>query len=63
MYHFQLFKQVKRRYDGTAKLWKELPTDAELTSRQTEAETNQEVKPCQNTVRALSLYIYSTFWM
>lgn len=39
---YHRFPKVKKRYDGTAKLWKELPTDAELVARQTEAETNQE---------------------
>ena len=48
--------QVKKRYDGTAKLWRELPTDAELVARQNEADTNHEVGksvflPCFSTTR------------
>ena len=42
--YFQFFNQVKRRYDSTAKLWRELPTGAELAARQSEAETYQEVQ-------------------
>jgi len=36
------FPKVKRRYDSTAKLWRELPTDVELAARLSEAETYQE---------------------
>lgn len=39
---YNRFPKVKKRYDGTAKLWRELPTDAELVSRQNEADTNHE---------------------
>ena len=35
--------QVKKRYDGTAKLWSELPTDAELSAKQNQAEGSSEV--------------------
>ena len=35
--------QVKKRYDGTAKLWRELPTDAELSAKQNQAEGSSEV--------------------
>ena len=47
---------MKKRYDGTAKLWRELPTDAELVARQNEADTNHEVGksvflPCFSTTR------------
>ena len=36
--------QVKKRYDGTAKLWRELPTDAELSAKQNQAEGSSEVQ-------------------
>ena len=36
--------QVKKRYDGTAKLWSELPTDAELSAKQNQAEGSSEVQ-------------------
>ena len=36
-------KKVKRRYDSTSKLWRELPTDAELAARPIELLCNEEV--------------------
>lgn len=36
-------KKVKRRYDSTSKLWRELPTDAELAERPIELLRNEEV--------------------
>ena len=37
------WKQVKRRYDGTAKLWEELPTEADLVASRYSVDGNQEV--------------------
>ena len=48
--NFDLSKQVKKRYDSTAKLWRELPTGAELAARPSEPESNPEVQPSRNTV-------------
>lgn len=39
---YHRFPKVKRRYDSTAKLWRELPTDANIATKQNAAETNQE---------------------
>lgn len=36
-------KKVKRRYDTTSKLWRELPTDAELAERPIELLGSEEV--------------------
>lgn len=36
------FPKVKRRYDSTSKLWRELPTDAELAARPIELLCNEE---------------------
>lgn len=36
-------KKVKRRYDSTSKLWRELPTDGELAERPIELLRNEEV--------------------
>ncbi|KAJ7377647.1 GRAM domain-containing protein 4 [Desmophyllum pertusum] len=52
---YHRFPKVKRRYDGTAKLWKELPTDAEQSARQSFAElTNQEMLERTSSVSSLS---------
>ena len=40
---FPFYWKVKRRYDSTAKLWRELPTGAELAARPNEAEPSQQV--------------------
>lgn len=44
IYEYLSLIQVKKRYDGTAKLWRELPTDAELSARQNQADGTSEVK-------------------
>ncbi|KAL9959274.1 hypothetical protein ACROYT_G032584 [Oculina patagonica] len=51
---YHRFPKVKRRYDGTAKLWRELPTDAELSARQMEAETSQEMPVRTSSMSSLS---------
>lgn len=51
---YHRFPKVKSRYDSTAKLWRELPTDAELSARQTAAETNQEMLERTSSVSSLS---------
>lgn len=44
------FPKVKKRYDTTEKLWRELPTDADLAARKTETASNQEAPPRASTV-------------
>lgn len=39
------FPKVKKRYDTTEKLWRELPTDADLAARKTETASNEEALP------------------
>lgn len=39
---YHRFPKVKRRYDGTAKLWEELPTEADLVVSQNVVNGNQE---------------------
>lgn len=39
---YHRFPKVKRRYDGTAKLWEELPTEADLVVSQNVVDGNQE---------------------
>lgn len=39
---YHRYPKVKRRYDSTAKLWRELPTGAELAARPNEAEPSQQ---------------------
>ncbi|XP_068759014.1 GRAM domain-containing protein 4-like [Montipora capricornis] len=48
------FPKVKRRYDTTEKLWRELPTDADLAARKSETQTSQEVIPRASSTGSLS---------
>ena len=60
--HFMFFKKVKRRYDSTAKLWRELPTDANIATKQNAAETNQEVR-LSTLLFVHLIFDYPTFWL
>nr|XP_058960908.1 GRAM domain-containing protein 4-like isoform X1 [Pocillopora verrucosa] len=40
---YHRFPKVKRRYDGTAKLWEELPTEADLVASRYSVDGNQEI--------------------
>ncbi|XP_067023563.1 GRAM domain-containing protein 4-like isoform X2 [Acropora muricata] len=51
---YNRFPKVKKRYDGTAKLWSELPTDAELSAKQNQAEGSSEKIPRVPSASSLS---------
>ena len=58
LYFFPFYWQVKKRYDSTAKLWRELPTGAELAARPNEAEPNQQVTLTWKSFEILDFLIF-----
>lgn len=55
---FPFYWKVKRRYDSTAKLWRELPTGAELAARPNEAEPSQQVTLTWKSFEILDFLIF-----
>ncbi|XP_070573172.1 GRAM domain-containing protein 4-like isoform X1 [Ptychodera flava] len=51
---YRKFPRVKRRYDSMVKIWKELPTDAELKTRMQMAEREQYMLPTSSSNTSLT---------